>query len=55
MAVGSERSSAERSTGVYRIFWDGRDDGGRDVPSGVCNARLVTGADRFHRKLTKVT
>ncbi|MBU1699978.1 MAG: hypothetical protein KJ831_07490, partial [Candidatus Eisenbacteria bacterium] len=30
------------TTGVHRVNWDGRDDGGRDLPSGIYLVRLET-------------
>jgi len=40
--------------GTYRARWDGRDDGGRVVRSGVYWARLVAGPDQQTRKLVVV-
>ena len=41
-----------REPGNYELVWDGRDDGGSAVPSGVYYAHLVTAQGRFHRALT---
>jgi len=44
----------ERDAGVHRIAWDGRDNHGQEVPTGVYFARLVTNAGLFHRRAIKV-
>jgi len=38
--------------GSYRVTWDGRDDGGRRVASGVYHARLRTAGNALTRRLT---
>jgi len=38
--------------GSYRVTWDGRDDGGRRVASGVYHARLRTAGSALTRRLT---
>jgi hypothetical protein len=38
-----KRESAE--AGSHTLRWDGRDDGGRDVPAGVYFARLIAGRE----------
>jgi hypothetical protein len=40
-----------RSTGLYHVEWDGRDDAGRDVASGVYFYRLEGVADVAARKM----
>jgi subtilisin family serine protease len=40
--------------GTYRAQWDGRDDAGRGVRSGVYWARLIAGPDQRTRKLVVV-
>ena len=44
----------EHSAGAYSVTWDGRDDAGRDVASGVYVARMATTAFRGMRKLVLV-
>lgn len=44
----------ERDAGVHRIAWDGRDNHGQEVPTGVYFARLVTNVGLFHRRAIKV-
>ena len=41
-----------RAAGTYRLAWDGRDQAGRAVSSGIYYARLVTEQGRFTRALT---
>ncbi len=44
-----------RGLGIHRVIWDGRNDSGRDCPSGVYFARITQwGVDYLskHRKLT---
>jgi hypothetical protein len=38
--------------GVHRIAWDGSDDGGRSVASGVYHAVMKAGTESSHLKLT---
>lgn len=42
-------ASGAREPGVYRVSWDGRDEAGRQIGSGVYFAKLVTPDGRFHR------
>ena len=44
-------ASEVQSIGRYRIPWDGRDDKGRMVSSGVYLSRLMTAEGVFTRKL----
>jgi flagellar hook assembly protein FlgD len=44
----------ERSAGVYRAGWDGRDDQGAALAAGMYYARLVTVDGRFSRTLIRV-
>ena len=39
-----------QSPGEYRVVWDGRDDGGRKLGSGVYLYALKTGAEAARRK-----
>jgi hypothetical protein len=48
--VRSERTAA----GPHRVMWDGRDDGGRRVRSGVYEARLRAGGRTLTRSVTLV-
>ena len=41
----------ERAAGRYSVIWDGTDDAGRDVGSGVYLCRMVAGSYRRCRKL----
>lgn len=43
--------SAVQNAGVYRVKWDGRDDQGRALTSGVYVYRLITGEAVFTRKM----
>ncbi len=45
---------AEQPAGVYRLEWDGRDNAGRQMPSGVYFYRLAAGGEHFTRSLTLV-
>ena len=45
---------AERPAGTYSVLWDGRDDAGRDVASGVYLCRMIAGDYRAVRKLVLV-
>jgi len=40
--------------GSHIMYWDGRDDRGRKVPSGVYIYTLKAGAERFTRKMTAI-
>lgn len=40
-----------QAAGSYQVNWDGRDDGGRDLASGVYCCRLQAGAQVETRKL----
>jgi flagellar hook assembly protein FlgD len=42
---------ASLEAGRHGVIWDGRDDGGRDVPSGVYLARLRAADHIVSRKL----
>ena len=44
----------ERSAGSYSVTWDGTDDAGRDVASGVYLCRMTAGAYSAVRKLLLV-
>ena len=44
----------EREAGVYREGWDGRDDGGHRVGSGVYYAQLVAGPVRFTQAVSRI-
>jgi flagellar hook assembly protein FlgD len=44
----------EREAGVYREGWDGRDDGGQRVGSGIYYARLVAGPVRFTQAVSRI-
>jgi len=39
-------------SGVHRLEWDGRDDGGGSVAAGIYFVRVETGA---HARVTRVT
>jgi len=41
-------------SGLHRVVWDGRDDGGREVSSGVYVVRLDVGGKVFARKVVMV-
>ena len=41
-----------KNAGIHRVHWDGRDDQGRPLASGVYLYRLVTGENIQTRKLT---
>ena len=41
----------EVPVGFYRVVWDGRDDQGREVASGIYLYRLSTGRQVMTRKL----
>jgi len=40
-----------RTAGAHATVWDGRDDGGRDLPSGVYVASIEAGGQRLSSKL----
>jgi hypothetical protein len=44
----------ERPAGRHEVRWDGTDDSGRSVPSGVYVCRLETGAIRMTRRMALV-
>ncbi len=44
----------ERAAGGYSVTWDGTDDTGRDVTSGVYMCRMETGDYRAVRKMLLV-
>jgi len=41
-----------KAAGEYQIAWDGRDEAGRSLNSGVYFARLVTRQGAFTRTIT---
>src|SRR5262249_41967350 len=43
-----------REPGIYRLNWDGRDEQGNDVSSGVFYVRLEAGGQRFTRTLVRM-
>lgn len=43
---------ALRPAGAYDLVWDGRDDGGRDLPSGIYFYTLVADGQKVSRKMT---
>ena len=43
-----------RGAGAYRVAWDGTDDAGRTVPSGLFFARLATREGRFTCSVVRV-
>jgi len=47
-------ASGTLGPGELRLIWDGRDDSGRSVPSGVYLCRVVAGSHRAIRKLLLV-
>ena len=40
------------AAGVHTLVWDGRDDAGRDVASGLYVCRVEDGGERHERKMT---
>ena len=42
---------ARITAGAHTVAWDGRDDEGRALESGVYFAELVTGSERMVQKL----
>lgn len=40
-----------RNAGEYQVRWDGKDAGGRDVPSGVYYTRLTAGEQHLSRSV----
>ncbi|MBM4167696.1 MAG: T9SS type A sorting domain-containing protein [Ignavibacteria bacterium] len=44
----------QQSAGRYRARWDGRDDGGRIVPSGIYIYRIQSGFNMFSKKMSLV-
>jgi hypothetical protein len=46
--------SAALAAGTHRVHWDGRDDSGRDVASGVYLLRLQAGAESSTQRLVLV-
>ncbi|MFQ5905582.1 MAG: FlgD immunoglobulin-like domain containing protein [bacterium] len=48
----SELVDEERNPGVHSVFWDGKDEFGEDVPSGVYFCRLSAGPQIESRKMT---
>jgi hypothetical protein len=47
-------ASGLRAAGRHAVDWDGRDDRGRAVASGVYTLRLATGAETVVRRIVKV-
>jgi flagellar hook assembly protein FlgD len=45
---------AWKEPGIYQVRWDGRDDDGRQVASGVYFYSLVTADERVTRKMVLV-
>jgi hypothetical protein len=45
-------TDAEHRAGIHRVVWDGRNDAGQSVPSGVYSAQILLGDRVFARKLT---
>ena len=43
-------ASKEYEAGVWSISWNGKDNGGRDVSSGVYHIRMITGKKSFSSK-----
>jgi hypothetical protein len=43
---------AERSMGMYAAEWNGKDEAGRDVSSGLYFCRLTVGKEVLTKKLT---
>jgi len=41
-------------SGLHRAIWDGRDEGGREVSSGVYVVRLDVGGEVFAKKVVMV-
>jgi len=46
--------SGTRQVGYHEVVWDGMDDNGRRVPSGVYNCRLIMGADIVTERITLI-
>jgi len=46
-----ELAGGLQASGTYRLLWDGRDDGGRDLASGLYFYRLIAGNRVQTRKL----
>ena len=44
----------EKSAGIYTVTWDGRDDSGHDLSSGIYISRIVAGSEVRVFKMTKV-
>ena len=47
-------ASGTRPAGVYRLQWDGTDEGGRTVEPGMYFVRLLTPAGRFSHTLVRL-
>jgi hypothetical protein len=41
----------QRAPGTHRVTWNGKDEGGREVTSGVYLLRMQVGSERFVRKM----
>lgn len=50
-SVRSLLAGVQRPAGLQSLTWDGRDDAGRALPSGLYFARLIAGEERLSRKL----
>jgi flagellar hook assembly protein FlgD len=44
----------EYPAGRHRVVWDGRDDGGREVPPGACFCRFEAAGFRAARRTLRV-
>lgn len=44
----------EKSAGIYTVTWDGRDDSGNDLSSGIYISRIVAGSEVRVSKMTKL-
>jgi hypothetical protein len=40
--------------GTHRLAWDGRDEGGRDVPPGVYFATVSAGGESAARRILRI-
>ncbi len=44
----------EASQGLHELIWDGRDEAGRPVSSGVYFARIGSGAQSATRRIVRI-